>query len=75
MVVFVGFQMARAIKNGTVTRFAFKNGSFRVTTRPVFPDLYEASVLELQEGLDAGHFSSVNLVKVKSQFYKEFFQL
>jgi len=29
-----------------------------------FPDLYEASVLELQQGLDAGHFSSVDLVKV-----------
>ncbi|KAF8883191.1 amidase signature enzyme [Gymnopilus junonius] len=29
----------------------------------VFPDLYEASVLELQAGLDAGHFSSVDLVK------------
>ncbi|CAK5282823.1 unnamed protein product [Mycena citricolor] len=30
---------------------------------PKFPDLYEASVLELQAGLDAGHFSSVDLVK------------
>jgi len=29
-----------------------------------FLDLYEASVLELQQGLDAGHFSSVDLVKV-----------
>lgn len=29
-----------------------------------FPDLYEASVIELQAGLDAGHFSSVDLVKV-----------
>ncbi|KAF9474840.1 amidase signature enzyme [Pholiota conissans] len=28
-----------------------------------FPDLYEASIPELQEGLDAGHFSSVDLVK------------
>ncbi|KAK7062779.1 hypothetical protein VNI00_000268 [Paramarasmius palmivorus] len=28
-----------------------------------FPDLYEASVVELQEGLDAGDFSSVDLVK------------
>ena len=33
-------------------------------TETVFPDLYEASVLELQAGLDAGHFSSVHLVKV-----------
>lgn len=29
-----------------------------------FPDLYEASILELQAGLDAGHFTSVDLVKV-----------
>ncbi|KAG6901830.1 hypothetical protein C0995_007401 [Termitomyces sp. Mi166 len=27
------------------------------------PDLYEASIAELQAGLDAGHFSSVDLVK------------
>lgn len=32
-----------------------------------FPDLYEASVPELQEGLNAGHFSSVDLVKVRSR--------
>lgn len=30
-----------------------------------FPDLYEASVMELQAGLDAGHFTSVDLVKVR----------
>ncbi|KAG5644846.1 hypothetical protein DXG03_007576 [Asterophora parasitica] len=29
----------------------------------IFPDLYEASVAELRAGLDAGHFSSVDLVK------------
>jgi len=29
-----------------------------------YPDLYEASVLELRAGLDAGHFSCVDLVKV-----------
>ncbi|KAF9484242.1 amidase signature enzyme [Pholiota conissans] len=28
-----------------------------------YPDLYEASVLELQAGLEAGHFTSVDLVK------------
>ncbi|KAF8188069.1 amidase signature enzyme [Pholiota molesta] len=38
-----------------------------VSSQPVvapvtFPDLYEASIRELQEGLDAGHFSSVDLV-------------
>lgn len=29
-----------------------------------FPDLYEASVEDLQSGLEAGHFTSVDLVKV-----------
>ena len=36
------------------------------TTTPAqvdFPDLYEASISELQAGLDAQHFSSVDLVK------------
>jgi len=30
----------------------------------VFPDLYEATVEELQNGMEAGHFTSVDLVKV-----------
>jgi hypothetical protein len=30
-----------------------------------FPDLYEASVEELQRGLEAGSFTSVDLVKVR----------
>ncbi|KAG6839809.1 hypothetical protein C0991_011466 [Blastosporella zonata] len=30
---------------------------------PAFPDLYEATIAELQSGLNAGHFSSVDLVK------------
>ena len=30
------------------------------------PDLYEASIAELQDGLSAGLFSSVDLVKVSS---------
>ncbi|KAJ7120181.1 amidase signature enzyme [Mycena epipterygia] len=30
---------------------------------PALPDLYEASVPELQAGLDAGHFTSVDLIK------------
>ncbi|TFK31755.1 amidase signature domain-containing protein, partial [Crucibulum laeve] len=33
------------------------------TKKVVFPDLYEASVPELQAGLDAGDFTSVDLVK------------
>ena len=36
------------------------NGSSSVT----FPDLYEASIAELQAGLTEGHFTSVDLVKV-----------
>jgi hypothetical protein len=32
-------------------------------TKP-FPDLYEVSVEELQHGLDAGQFTSVDLIKV-----------
>jgi len=31
-----------------------------------FPDLYEASILDLQIGLDAGNYTSVDLVKVCS---------
>ncbi|KAJ7616304.1 amidase signature enzyme [Mycena polygramma] len=37
--------------------------SFGVARAPALPDLYEATVPELQAGLDAGHFSSVDLVK------------
>jgi amidase len=36
---------------------------FRKDVSVPLPDLYEASVLELQEGLDAGHFTSVDLIK------------
>lgn len=42
-----------------------------VKTETVFPDLYEASVLELQAGLDAGHFSSVDLVKVLTNSFSD----
>ncbi|TFK67632.1 amidase signature enzyme [Pluteus cervinus] len=46
----------------------FVQGNFvsparRDTSTPQFPDLYEASVDELQAGLDAGQFTSVDLVK------------
>jgi amidase len=33
-----------------------------------FPDLFEASVVELQAGLEAGNFTSVDLIKVCSCF-------
>lgn len=35
-----------------------------VARTPALPDLYEASVPELQAGLDAGLFTSVDLIKV-----------
>ncbi|KAJ7432101.1 amidase signature enzyme [Mycena galericulata] len=35
----------------------------RAAAAPPLPDLYEASVLELQAGLDAGQFTSVDLIK------------
>jgi amidase len=44
------------------------DGTAKTETETAFPDLYEASVLELQAGLDAGHFSSVDLVKVLNVF-------
>jgi amidase len=37
---------------------------FRAARPPTLPDLYEASVLELQAGLDTRQFTSVDLVKV-----------
>ncbi|KAJ7215196.1 amidase signature enzyme [Mycena rebaudengoi] len=37
--------------------------SFFAAKPIALPDLYEASVAELQAGLDAGHFTSVDLVK------------
>lgn len=44
---------------------AISHGLESVETRstPKFPDLYEASITELQAGLDAGHFTSVDLIK------------
>jgi hypothetical protein len=36
------------------------------------PDLYEASLAELQEGLDAGHFTSVDLIKVGSIYHHRY---
>lgn len=32
------------------------------------PDLYEASIAELQDGLQKGHFTSVDLVKVSTPY-------
>ena len=36
------------------------------TTDSKFPDLYEASLVELQDGLESGLFTSVDLIKVWS---------
>jgi amidase len=35
-----------------------------VLSENVFPDLYESGILDLQKGLELGHFMSVDLVKV-----------
>lgn len=35
------------------------------------PDLYEASIAELQDGLQKGHFTSVDLVKVSTPYTTE----
>ena len=40
---------------------------FWQSTAVTLPDLYEASVAELQAGLDAGLFTSVDLVKARSE--------
>jgi hypothetical protein len=48
--------------------FVFGNALIGVLARQFitkpFPDLYEASVEELQHGLDAGQSTSVDLIKV-----------
>lgn len=36
-----------------------------IKVKAPLPDLYEATIAELQAGLDAGHFTSVDLVKVR----------
>ena len=47
--------------------FCLPQEHFRMTTKSSdFPDLYEASIAELQDGLSAGLFSSVDLVKVSA---------
>lgn len=44
--------------------------SFNSRSKPiVFPDLYEASIEELQNGMEAGHFTSVDLVKVSCNLH------
>ena len=48
----------------TLETATLKSLSMAESNNSVFPDLYEASVVELQAGLDAGNFTSVDLVKV-----------
>lgn len=47
-----------------LSSFGIVDGIFK---KAALPDLYEASVLELQAGLQAGQFTSVDLVKVRNQ--------
>lgn len=42
----------------------FRQESTRAPAPSQFPDLYEASITELQDGLQKGLFTSVDLVKV-----------
>jgi amidase len=63
LAVFACLQIARGITTTGDTTAEQNEPQVR------FPDLYEASVLELQHGLDAGHFSSVDLVKVRHFWY------
>ena len=44
---------------------AAQEGDVVARSTPTFPDLYEASIAELQAGLEKGHFTSVDLVKVR----------
>ena len=50
--------------------YGFKQESARTPAAEAvtFPDLYEASIAELQAGLDEGQFTSVDLVKVRCCF-------
>lgn len=52
----------------SISLFAMASEIQTTTTEVVnpvdLPDLYEASIAELQEGMDKGHFTSVDLVKV-----------
>ncbi|KAF9525291.1 amidase signature enzyme [Crepidotus variabilis] len=61
--VFASSQLVNNLKGLSVSTNAEVNAKF--------PDLYEASVLELQEGLDKGTFSSVDLVKTYIARIKE----
>jgi hypothetical protein len=42
---------------------------------PTFPDLYEATIADLQAGLDAGYFTSVDLVDVNASQHDAFLSL
>lgn len=55
LVAFVWLSLFATISHGQETLLS--------RAAPVFPDLYEASITELQAGLDAGHFTSVDLIK------------
>jgi len=55
LVAFVWLSLFATISHGQETLHS--------RAAPVFPDLYEASITELQAGLDAGHFTSVDLIK------------
>ena len=54
-----------SVATRTVSGLASDQASFQVShASDKFPDLYEASIAELQHGLQNGDFSSVDLVEV-----------
>lgn len=48
------------------------HGRGTVKVQGSFPDLYEATIAELQEGMVRGHFSSVDLVRVRLELIPQF---
>jgi hypothetical protein len=58
--------LAVAVALQPVLSFSTLPPQLKRADAPTFPDLYEATITDLQAGLDAGHFSSVDLVKVRT---------
>ena len=53
------------LQNISVWFYCTLLGSLLLRQKPTFPDLYEASLVELSDGLASGQFTSVDLVKVR----------
>lgn len=62
--LFLSLLGTQRIHGHLISRGVFPSGF--VASRQPLPDLYEASISELQEGLEKGLFTSVDLVKVST---------